>query len=138
MTMKKEAPTVWIDNLTWACRMHVPSSPKYPWGCESCVQCGYRRPGMELRPTNRPTPPTPKAPKVTKPVAPEFKGDCPCAWPACEKKARVASPYCGKICSDRCIRLRRKGLSTLAVLTVAQRTAYNNFQARLRVWEEAR
>lgn len=32
----------------------------------------------------------------------------PCAWPRCRNKARENSPYCSKVCSDRCGRVRRK------------------------------
>ena len=55
-------------------------------------------------------PPT-KVESKADPVVPlPKKGRCPA--PRCRKVSRSNSPYCSKICSDRCLRLRKKFAKT--------------------------
>lgn len=50
-------------------------------------------------------------PAKADPVVPlPKKGRCP--GPRCRKVSRSNSPYCSKICSDRCLRLRKKFAKT--------------------------
>lgn len=50
-------------------------------------------------------------PAKADPVVPlPKKGRCP--GPRCRKASRSNSPYCSKICSDRCLRLRKKFAKT--------------------------
>lgn len=55
-----------------------------------------------------------------------------CPGPGCRKNARESSPYCSKICSDRCLRLRKK--ATTAVLTKTEVEHLNRIVKALENW----
>ena len=91
-----------------------------------------------------PTPPAPK-PVVEDPVdvAPVSKRpkDIPvtekskahlCPGPKCRKVSRRNSPYCSKICSDKCLRLRKK--ATEKVLDSQEVKWLNRILAVLEAW----
>ena len=56
-----------------------------------------------------------------------------CPGPGCQKGARESSPYCSKICSDRCGRVRRKGASG-AVLTKSDSANLTRITKALENW----
>jgi len=76
------------------------------------------------------------APEVTKrpkdiPVTEKSKAHL-CPGPKCRKVSRRNSPYCSKICSDRCLRLRKKAIEK--VLTDQEIKWLNRILAVLEVW----
>jgi len=83
-----------------------------------------------------PTAPEPvvvsKRPKDIPVTAKSKKVHCP--GPKCRKQARSTSPYCSKICSDRCLRLRKKFAT--AILTEVEVKNLNVILAALKQWEE--
>jgi hypothetical protein len=62
-----------------------------------------------------------------------FKGHL-CPGPGCRKISRRDSPYCSKICSDRCYRLRKK--ATRAALTDREVVYLNRILESLGAWDE--
>lgn len=64
----------------------------------------------------------------TKPVKPK------CPGPGCRKHARETSPYCSKICSDRCLRLRKKAKSG-GVLTKTESDNFIRIRRALDNWD---
>ena len=56
-----------------------------------------------------------------------------CPGPGCRKNARENSPYCSKICSDRCGRVRRKAASG-AVLDKAESENLTRIEKALENW----
>lgn len=83
-----------------------------------------------------PTPPAPepvvvsKRPKDIPVTAKSKKVHCP--GPKCRKQARSTSPYCSKICSDRCLRLRKK--FNRSILSEAEVKNLNVILAALNQW----
>lgn len=83
-----------------------------------------------------PTPPAPepvvvsKRPKDIPVTAKSKKVYCP--GPKCRKQARSTSPYCSKICSDRCLRLRKK--FDRSILSEAEVKNLNVILAALNQW----
>jgi hypothetical protein len=55
-----------------------------------------------------------------------------CPAPRCRKLSRRNSPYCSKICSDRCLRLRKK--ATEKVLTAQEIKWLNRILDVLEAW----
>ena len=75
-------------------------------------------------------------PKKAKPKKAEPKKATPgkvhCPGPKCRKQARSTSPYCSKICSDRCLRLRKK--FNRSILSEAEVKNLNVILAALDQW----
>lgn len=133
--LKPQASTFWVDDLTWACGRHIPSSLKYPWSMETCRTCKSQRPELSLRP-----PPPPDKPIELKPVEPQqgatvlpfrLPAKKRCAWPPCDQEHKDNSPYCSKVCSDRCGRVRRKVQKGPGYYTPEDQVAYQQIQATL-------
>ncbi len=55
-----------------------------------------------------------------------------CPGPKCRKVSRKTSPYCSKICSDRCLRLRKKFAQT--TLTEQEARWLNKILMALATW----
>lgn len=55
-----------------------------------------------------------------------------CPGPGCRKSARESSPYCSKICSDRCLRLRKK----TTPLTKVEAGHLNRIETALANWRK--
>jgi hypothetical protein len=154
--------TAWVDDLFWVCTRHIPTSKKYFWSIESCV-CGNLRPELSEKPSHPPEAPKPSTTNQATPnrpltlarsgphAPPQFPVEqkvpndpspsqakpgprgVPCAWPRCHELARVNSPYCSKICSDRCGRLRRK--KEKDIQTPEDKVAYEIVTSRISQWE---
>jgi hypothetical protein len=77
--------------------------------------------------------PAPKAGKRPKdiPVTEKSKAHL-CPGPKCRKVSRRNSPYCSKICSDKCLRLRKK--ATEKVLDGQEVKWLNRILAVLEAW----
>lgn len=140
----------------WKCERHIPTSKVYPEIIAKCPACGFARPDAAYRPpmfpeeekpvvrivpppprveVKAPPPPAPKAGKRPKdiPVTEKSKAHL-CPGPKCRKVSRRNSPYCSKICSDRCLRLRKKFTKT--ILTEVEVKNLNVILAALKQWEE--
>ena len=145
------AQPFWINDFMWACPRHIPTSMKFPWVIEMCGSCRLHRPPMDLRPS----PPVEETKVRSGSLAPEPKsrrlgnvGDATrllgskerikisrpdCMWPPCRHKARETSPYCSKVCSDRCGRLRRK--ATTKILSAEDQAVTSKMMVRHTLWE---
>lgn len=150
--LRVQPVTVWVTDFTWKCTNHIPTSKVYTIFTESCPLCGHTKPAMFLRPeppsevpaTPQVPTPSPVAPvpvskilpfpaKVERVVEPEKAPEThPCAWPPCTEQARDTSPYCSKVCSDRCLRLRRKAEKGTA--TEVDKPNIQIMQGRIEGW----
>lgn len=156
MKPQQTAP-IWDTHYTWKCRKHIPVPLTCPAFFEQCPSCKQLRPSESLRPSRIPEE---VKPEVVKPVevkpkhltlvsAPEpvavvepkkaepkkaASGKVHCPGPKCRKQARSTSPYCSKICSDRCLRLRKKFTKT--ILSEVEVKNLNVILAALKQWEE--
>lgn len=134
-SMRIRNHATWTNDFLWRCSNHIPTSKTYPFVVEFCPICKTPRPSMELRPSPVAdpveTPPVEAPPAKVIPIKP--RGKFRCIWPPCENLARDTSPYCGKLCSDRAIRLRRK--SEKGTETVEDKANNVTMRARLALWE---
>lgn len=130
-TMKIRSYATWTNDFLWRCSNHIPTSKTYPFLVEFCPVCKTPRPSMELRPV--PVDPDAPKPDSAKVIPLKSKSKPRCIWPPCENLARDASPYCGKLCSDRSIRLRRK--AEKGTETAEDKANNLTMRDRLAAWE---
>jgi hypothetical protein len=107
-------------------------APKEPFAGNPEAQDRYAA-KMEQLLTINDVPPPEEPPFMVRGVAAKPKLFCP--GPKCRRLARKGSPYCSKVCNERCRRLRKK--ATQAALTNQEVTWLNRILSALGAWEEA-
>jgi hypothetical protein len=93
-------------------------------------------PELDEEPLSEPTEaeeePATKTVAVEEEVRPKSVEKPMCPGPKCRKVSRKTSPYCSKICSDRCLRLRKKFSQT--TLTEQEARWLNKILMALATW----
>lgn len=158
----QQTSPIWDTHYTWKCRKHIPVPLTCPAFFDQCPSCKQLRPSESLRPSRIPeevktlvvkpevvklkhltlvAAPEPVAPSIE--VSENLQKDIPvtakskkvhCPGPKCRKQARSTSPYCSKICSDRCLRLRKK--FDRSILSEAEVKNLSRILAALDQWEK--